>query len=375
MALVRRRALWVLVGAKILGGWGLGWDIRWHILIGRDAFWIAPHVLTYTGVAVLALVSLGVLVADTWRARGGPAPANRVRVAGLLGTRGWHLAWWGMALVILAAPIDDLWHRLFGIDVTLWSPPHLLGLIGSQVNTLGMLWIALEEWPEDRPARVAALLASGTLLFGLFQILVDPSGRIAFLHGGALFYTWSFLGAVVFAFSLVLAVRLTGWRSAPVVLVAGGLLLQASVLVVADLGFALLQPESRIEEAIREDPTSPIAVAHEMARRAGVRPGRALTLRLLPLGAALVLALADARRRWLGPSVAFGAALAATWGWFASGAPALVHAVPGAPDAALGVALSVAAAAIGGWCAAGLAARMTSPSLARTTARLGSTIA
>jgi len=32
--------------------------------------------------------------------------------------------------------IDDLGHRLFGPDITLWSPPHLLGLLGAQVNTL-----------------------------------------------------------------------------------------------------------------------------------------------------------------------------------------------------------------------------------------------
>ena len=161
MAVVRRRALWVLIAAKLLAGWGVGWDIRWHVLIGRDSFWIAPHVMTYAGVGVLALVSFAVLLADTWRARRRSADADTVRLAGLVGTRGWHLAWWGMALVILAAPIDDLWHRLFGIDVTLWSPPHLLGLIGSQINSLGMLLIALEEWPEGRITRTATLLTIG----------------------------------------------------------------------------------------------------------------------------------------------------------------------------------------------------------------------
>jgi len=375
MASVRRSALWVLIAAKILGGWGLGWDIRWHVLIGRDSFWIAPHVMTYTGVAVLSLVSLGVLLTETWRSQRGSASADTVRLAGLVGTRGWHLAWWGMALVILAAPIDDLWHRLFGIDVTLWSPPHLLGLIGSQVNTLGMLLIALEAWPEGRAARTAALLTVGTLLLGLFQILVDPSGRIAFLYGGVLFYTWAFFGALVFAFSLVLVSRLTWWQSTPVVLVAAAVVVQLSIWVVADTGFALLQPESTIEEAIKDDPTSPIAVAHEMARRSGVPPGRALTLRLLPALPALVLALVDPRRRWLASSLAFGLSLAASWGWFASRAPALIHAVPAAPEAAIGVALSIVAAAIGGWCACALATLMTTPALVRSPARLGSTMA
>src|SRR5688572_14539854 len=39
---LRTVALWGLIAAKILGGWGVQWDIRWHLLIGRDSFWIAP---------------------------------------------------------------------------------------------------------------------------------------------------------------------------------------------------------------------------------------------------------------------------------------------------------------------------------------------
>jgi len=112
-----------------------------------------------------------------------------------------------------------------------------------------------------------------------------------------------------------------------------------------------------------------------MAQRAGVPPGRSLMLRLLPLLPALVLALVDPRRRWLASSLAFGTALAASWGWFASSAPALIHAAPAGPEAAIGIALSIMAAAVGGWCAWALATRMTTPALARSPARLGSTMA
>jgi hypothetical protein len=44
---LRRIALWGLLAAKMLGGWGVQWDIRWPLLIGRDSFWIAPHLLTW----------------------------------------------------------------------------------------------------------------------------------------------------------------------------------------------------------------------------------------------------------------------------------------------------------------------------------------
>jgi len=178
---VRRAAVWALLLAKLAGGWGLGWDIRWHVLIGRDSFWIPPHVLTYASVTAAVLVAFGVVARETWLARGGRAPADTVRVAGMVGTPGFHLVWLGMALTILAAPIDDLWHRLFGIDVTLWSPPHLLGLAGAQVSTLALLIVPLEVWPAGSRARLVALFVAGTFLFGTFAIMADPAGRIAFL--------------------------------------------------------------------------------------------------------------------------------------------------------------------------------------------------
>jgi hypothetical protein len=119
---LRAAALSALLAAKMLAGWGVQWDIRWHLVIGRDAFWIPPHVMTYAGVTLVAVISFGVLISETWQSWRGERLAGSLAVWGLVGTPGFHLAWWGIALTILAAPVDDLWHRLFGLDVTLWSP-------------------------------------------------------------------------------------------------------------------------------------------------------------------------------------------------------------------------------------------------------------
>lgn len=352
---LRRRVLWALLGGGLLGTWGVGWDIRWHILIGRDSFWIAPHVMTYTSVAAAAALSLGVLVLETWRARAGRAAADTVAIVGLHGTRGFHLAWWGIALTILAAPIDDLWHRAFGIDVTLWSPPHLLGFAGADLHGLGCLLIALEAWPAASRARLVALTLGATLIFGDFQVVVDQSVQTAFRRGGVFFFTWAILGALLFSFLLVLATRLTDSRAMPLVVAAGAVAAQVSVIAVADAGFALLRPTPMIEETIAKEPTSPVAIAHEMARLNGVPPGRSLMLRFLPLLPAALLAWADGRRRWRLASLAFGAGLVAVSGAMLARSPALRHAVPTPSDAVLALALAVAAAIVAGWCATRLA--------------------
>lgn len=256
-------AFWGLLAAKTLGGWGVQWDIRWHLLIGRDSFWIAPHVMTYAGVTIAALLAFSVLAHETLRVRGGAPVPDGVMIFGLTGTRGFHLAWWGIALTILAAPIDDLWHRLFGIDVTLWSPPHLLGLAGAQVNTLGCLLIALELWSPGSWTSRWALLGSGTLLLAAFYITVDPSIQTAFRRGGVFFFTWAILGACAFAFTHLLTAQLTGWRLAPLVLALGALAIHLAGVNIANVGFALTQATPAVDEAIAADPTSPIAVAWE----------------------------------------------------------------------------------------------------------------
>src|SRR3989475_12869034 len=63
----RRAALWGLLGAKVVSGWGVQWDIQWHTVIGRDSFWIPPHVMTYAGVVVMVMLSFGVLAGMTLR--------------------------------------------------------------------------------------------------------------------------------------------------------------------------------------------------------------------------------------------------------------------------------------------------------------------
>src|SRR5204863_3371107 len=135
--------------------------------------WIAPHVMTYAGVAIVVVLSFGILAWDTWR-RGPRLPADQITVMGITSTPGFHLAAWGIALTVLAAPIDDAWHRLFGIDATIWSPPHMLGLLGAAVNTVGCFLIAQEVYSAPSRARFVAILVSGALLFIGLQLAVQP---------------------------------------------------------------------------------------------------------------------------------------------------------------------------------------------------------
>jgi hypothetical protein len=342
-----RVALWVLLGGKLLGAWGLAWDIQWHLLVGRDTFWIAPHLMMYGGITAGLLVAFGVLALDTAAARRGARPPGAITIVRVTSTRGMHLAAWGLALVILAAPIDDLWHRLFGLDVTLWSPPHLLGLLGSAINTLGTLVIATEVYPIGSRARLTALLLGGALLYGGVRVVLEPAWLTAFRHGGVAFHTFAILGALALPLVLVPAARLVDRRWTPVAVVVVALGISLLGELVARVGFEIVQPESVIAEEIEKDPTSPIALAAAIrakSRGAGVpQPIRLL----LPVLAAAVMAAVDPRRRPAAACVAYGVALLALYGWSTSHHPAFQPLVPSAMETAAAIAIAGGAAVVG----------------------------
>jgi hypothetical protein len=313
-------------------------------------------VMIYASVVAGLLLAFGVLAIDTARVRAGapPAPGHLV-VMGVAGSRGFHLAAWGMALVMLAAPIDDLWHRLFGLDVTIWSPPHLLGIFGSCVSTLGCLVVACEVYARGR-MRTIAVVVGAALLYGTLRVTLDPAWLLAYTHGGVAFHAYALLAALLLPLALVPAAWLSGARTAPVLTVAVVIAIALAGAQVARAGFALLAPVSVLAEEVAKDPTSPIALAAEIAEKNRGVPDPWARRLVLPLIPALLMAAVDARRRPVAASVVYGAATLAVYGWFTASRPAFEPMIPAAAETVIALMATVAAALAGGAAARWLAA-------------------
>jgi hypothetical protein len=355
--------------AKLIGGWGVQWDIQWHVLIGRDSFWIAPHIMTYAGVGLAVLLSWGVVGWESFLAARHPtraADGAAIRLLGLTATRGFHLAAWGIALTVLAAPIDDLWHRLFGLDVTIWSPPHLLGILGAAVNTVGCLLIATEVYAAERGRRLLALSLFGAMLYGALHLVVDPSNLLAYRHGGVFFYTLAFLSALLLPVALVTTARVSNTRWAPVLVVLVIIPMGVVGGRIAQVGFALLRPVSVIQEEIAKDPESPIAVAYAIARKNGTMPGRTggtfHVFALLPVAA---MAALDPRRRPVLATMAYAATIFVVLGRLLSARAAFAPLVPGVLETAVAFALVLVAAVIGATVARRLSDSLAPPATAQ----------
>jgi hypothetical protein len=304
-----------------------------------------------------------VLALDTLRQlRAGRAAKGTERVLGLSGTPGFLLASCGIALTVLAAPIDDLWHRLFGIDVTLWSPPHLLGLLGVTINTVGCALIAREAYPAKSWARYVALVIALTSFYGSLSIGLRPASRLAYLYGGLWFYAFPILGALFLPLALIAAARLTGRRSTPIVLLIVALAIGTIGANIARIGFEIIQPMSVVQEEIAKDPTSPIAVSHAIARKNGGTPGGVpggSLARLLSLVPVLLLVALDPRRRPVPATIAYAVGLFAIWALTIGRTPAFQPMMPGLGTTIAALLIGIVMALIGATAARWLAESLT----------------
>ena len=136
---------------------GLYWDVSIHVDQGRDtSVWGNPgHFFILGGLyGIFAAGFFAVCLGREERAdRPGP---TAIRIA-----RDWYAPLGGVLMMctgffsLIAFPLDDFWHRIFGQDVTLWGPTHLM-LIGGAVMTL--LAIAVIQAEVVRAMKSAGVL-------------------------------------------------------------------------------------------------------------------------------------------------------------------------------------------------------------------------
>lgn len=159
-------------------GLGTAWDIHWHSAVGRDSFWIPPHVLVYSGAAtagVLAVATLSRAIAV------GDVHGTLAKLRSQL-SLGYGPVGIGALIIAIAAVFDDIWHRTVG-DRTIWSPPHALGVIGAITATLGTTYALLHAsrrgvLPESAARTLAMLLMAG-ILGAVHFALLAPALMVA----------------------------------------------------------------------------------------------------------------------------------------------------------------------------------------------------
>jgi hypothetical protein len=160
---------------------GFIWDVSLHIGKGRDPGPLANPAHYFILFGLFILFVAGCLACVLPYEKPGPAA---IRI-----TRHWYAPVGGVLMAgcglyaLIGFPLDDVWHRIFGQDVTLWGPTHLMMIGGAGFSTLTALFLEHEgrravgeDAPKDGPGlKFIQYLAFGGLVIGMsvFQIEFD----------------------------------------------------------------------------------------------------------------------------------------------------------------------------------------------------------
>jgi hypothetical protein len=240
---------------------GAMWDTSMHLKTGEvpggsDFLW-PPHIMIYSGFLItLALGLFGVAtIAIPAIRRGERDPRLWIRRSPFLGALAVASFY-----AIASIPGDAIWHELFGVDLTAWSPPHIfLGIAtcATLFSGAGLLnrafrdrkhpiwvtaslvvlfalilnigyFIAAVEWetPGNRPPLVAArpewmypVIAGGWLFMGLFWAKRASSWRWMAVAVALLFFVLRLTGQTVIALTDNIPLRF------PLLFIGGALLM------------------------------------------------------------------------------------------------------------------------------------------------------
>jgi len=156
---------------------GMLWDISLHIDVGRDPGPLANPAHYFILFGLFGVFAGGIFAcAMPLDEKPGPAAIRFIR--------GWDVPVGGLLITgagfyaLLGFPLDDIWHRLFGQDVTLWGPTHLMLITGAGLSIIGLLILEQEGHgglsTDDGDRKVGQLTrfvrqasAMGGLLLGL----------------------------------------------------------------------------------------------------------------------------------------------------------------------------------------------------------------
>jgi hypothetical protein len=160
--------------SQLIAVFGYYWDVAKHIDTGRDPgpFGTPAHYPILIGLFGVALAGFLAI------AMGAPKQVpTSVRI-----TAGWRAPLGGLliflcgGIALLGFPLDDIWHRLFGQDVTLWGPTHVQMIAGASLTTIAV-WVLLVEgrrhrlWATGGPRREPLWLRlRGPTLAGAFML-------------------------------------------------------------------------------------------------------------------------------------------------------------------------------------------------------------
>ena len=217
---------------------GTSWDIQWHTFLGRDRTLIPPHIMMLSGVAISGVSGLlAVVLESVWARRNSQVAQNSTSFASIFsGSLGAYVVGFAALDAAVAFPLDAYWHALYGIDVAIWAPFHVMFVAGMGVVALGVAYMLASAANVTssirfrRAARSGVVIALATMLSIFTLLLFDSLSEERSINlGFALLNFIPLLAGLLTTFVLVAAAYALPWRWSATA-VAGVYMLLAGIM-------------------------------------------------------------------------------------------------------------------------------------------------
>jgi hypothetical protein len=317
---------------KLFNFFGGNWDIQWHVAIGRDSLFIPPHLMVMVAYVCGLATTLAWIAYETSLERRGAPLQGAARLGSLRAPLAFFGIMAGYTGALLSAFFDEYWHRTFGIDATLWSPPHLCIMATIMLVDLslmvGITTAARRSGLEFtwRSPFLWGLALASAYSFEAVNFQMNEAFIVGYRAGGVglMGILFPVMVGAFFPMALLMSIRLSRHFWIAALLFAIALALQFAGTGIAEAGFAILKPVSKVEEFVRLNPESTLAKARQFAMLIGFtgligfQQAWAMSLSALPLALISLLEVIPwARRRPLVAAPVFSASLVlVSYLWF-----------------------------------------------------------
>jgi len=274
---LRFLALSAIAIFKLFNFIGGNWDIQWHVAIGRDSLFIPPHLVVLVAFTSGSILSLIWIAYETRLRRAGIQVGGAMQLGPFSAPAATFGIFLGYAGALMAAVFDEAWHRIFGIDSTLWSPPHILIMISTSMVDFSLL-AGLAASARRQGMRFSprstyfwVLCLVGAFAFEAVNFQMGEAFIVAFRKGGAGLYgvLYPILVGALYPLALVLTIRLAGKYWAAIVVFAITICLQYLATGISAAGFAILKPVSIVDQFVIDNPQSTLANVRAFAQATG----------------------------------------------------------------------------------------------------------
>jgi len=166
--------LFLLALAMALVGFGGYWDVSWHSESFRETIFTPTHMTIVLAIVLIQVAAFCLLLKgkkSSWIEHIKQNKSAKIAVFILL-------------IPLIGGPLDEIWHTQFGMDASLWAPPHIIITFGTVTAALLMVDMNVEQ--DTILAKLFRVLILGGILFTSVIFLTEHEFPFPSWHASSL---------------------------------------------------------------------------------------------------------------------------------------------------------------------------------------------